>query len=151
MQNSFFLLIWSIFLKPNEQCVKALAAAKQFFQRTKRDYRIFSWEFVLFSPCIIFLNGKISEHLRVATTVWKVSKYGVFSGPYFTAFVFSPNAGKHRPEETPYLDIFHVDTWRCSEMLPFSKILQRLKTTNPQENIHRVFPFSKARWTNFML
>ena len=54
-----------------------------------------------------------------------MSKYGVFSGPYFPAFglnteryavrrdteylsVFSPNAGKYGPEKTPYLDTFHA-------------------------------------------
>ena len=51
-----------------------------------------------------------------------MSKYGVFSGPYFPAFglnteiylripqtsVFSPNAGKCGPEKTPYLDTFHT-------------------------------------------
>ena len=41
-----------------------------------------------------------------------MSKYGVLSGPYFTAFglnterydlfVFSRNAGKYGPEKTPY-------------------------------------------------
>ena len=35
-----------------------------------------------------------------------VSKYGVFSGPYFP--VFSPNTGKYGPEKTPYLDTFHA-------------------------------------------
>ena len=39
-------------------------------------------------------------------TEWKVSKYGVISGPYF--FVFSSNTGKDRPEITPYLDTFHA-------------------------------------------
>ena len=38
--------------------------------------------------------------------MWKVSKYGFFSDPYFP--VFSPNTGKHRPEKTPYLGTFHV-------------------------------------------
>ena len=49
----------------------------------------------------------------------EVSKYGVFSGPYFPAFalnrrdadylsVFSPNAGKYGPEKAPYLDTFHA-------------------------------------------
>ena len=49
----------------------------------------------------------------------EVSKYGVLSGPYFPVFglktercfislcVFSPNAGKYRPEKTPYLKTFH--------------------------------------------
>ena len=50
---------------------------------------------------------------------WKVSKYGIFSGPYFPAFrlnteiyevnsVFSPNTGKYIPEKTPYLNTFHA-------------------------------------------
>ena len=46
-----------------------------------------------------------------------MSKYGIFSGPYFAVFglnmeqylsVFSPNAGKYGPEKTPYLDTFHA-------------------------------------------
>ena len=41
-------------------------------------------------------------------TAWKVSKYEVISGPYFS--VFSPNTGKYGPEITPYLDIFHTVT-----------------------------------------
>ena len=39
-------------------------------------------------------------------TMWKVTKYSVFSGPYFP--VFGLNAGKCRPEKTPYLDTFHA-------------------------------------------
>ena len=45
-----------------------------------------------------------------------MSKYGVFSGPYFPVFgtpylsVFSPNTGKYGPEVTPYLDIFYAVT-----------------------------------------
>ena len=47
------------------------------------------------------------------STAGKISKYGVFSGPYFPLFglnteiyfsVFSPNTGKYGPEKTPYLD-----------------------------------------------
>ena len=49
-----------------------------------------------------------------------MSKYVVFSGPYFPAFalnterycvslsIFSPNAGKYGTEKTPYLDTFHT-------------------------------------------
>ena len=42
----------------------------------------------------------------------KVSKYGVFSGPYFPP-VFGLNTRKYEPEETPYLDKFHgvLITW----------------------------------------
>ena len=36
----------------------------------------------------------------------KISKYGVFSVPYFP--VFSPNTGKYGPEKTPYLDTFYT-------------------------------------------
>ena len=39
-------------------------------------------------------------------TRWKVSKYGVCSGPYFP--VFSPNTEKYGPKITPYLDTFHA-------------------------------------------
>ena len=42
----------------------------------------------------------------ITSTVWKVSKYGVFSGPYFP--VSSLNTGKHRPEKTLDFDTFNV-------------------------------------------
>ena len=38
-------------------------------------------------------------------TAWKVSKYKVFSGPYFP--VFNPNTGKYGPEKNPDLDNFY--------------------------------------------
>ena len=44
-----------------------------------------------------------------------MTKYGVFSGPYFPVFwlnkeIYSvnPNTGKYGPEKTPYLDTFHA-------------------------------------------
>ena len=63
------------------------------------------------------LCGRESDNiLSLKYTAWKVSKYGVISGPCFPAFrlntsylsVFSPNAGKYGPEITPYLDTFHA-------------------------------------------
>ena len=39
------------------------------------------------------------EPFFVYYTAWKVSKYGVISGP---------NTGKYGPEITPYLDTFHA-------------------------------------------
>ena len=48
--------------------------------------------------CTKFKNNK--------STVWKVSKYGVFSGPYFP--IFSSNTRKYEPEKTPYLDTFNA-------------------------------------------
>ena len=49
-------------------------------------------------------------------TMWKVSKHGVFSGPYFPVFglnkeitgKYGVNAGKYGTEKTPYLDTFHA-------------------------------------------
>ena len=46
-------------------------------------------------------NGMHYEYFQ-----WKVSKYGVISGPFFP--VFSPNTGKYGPEIAPYLDTFQV-------------------------------------------
>ena len=34
---------------------------------------------------------------------WKVSRYGVFSGPYFS--------GNYGPEKTPYFDTFQVEIY----------------------------------------
>ena len=54
------------------------------------------------------------ENTAKLRTAWKVSKYGVISGPYFpvfglnTDFVFKPNTGKYGPGITPYLDTFHA-------------------------------------------
>ena len=39
-------------------------------------------------------------------TLREVSKYGVFSSPYFP--VFELNTGKYGPEKPPYLDTFRA-------------------------------------------
>ena len=44
--------------------------------------------------------------LFATITAWKVSKYGVFSGPHFP--VFSPSTGKYGQEKALYLDSFHA-------------------------------------------
>ena len=44
--------------------------------------------------------------MNFINTAWKVSKYGLFSGPYFPVFI--PNTLKYGPEKSPYLDTFHV-------------------------------------------
>ena len=47
-----------------------------------------------------------------------MSKYGVFSGPYFP--VFSPNKGKCGPEKTPYLGTsYAVKATRNGLLFPF--------------------------------
>ena len=54
---------------------------------------------------IIFVDTLFTTVFRTQI-VWKVPKYGVFSGPYFP--VFGLNTGKYGPEKTPYLDTFHA-------------------------------------------
>ena len=50
-------------------------------------------------------TNRSKEHqIFKATTVWRVFKNGVFSGPYFP--VFGLNSGKFAPKKTPYLDTF---------------------------------------------
>ena len=55
-------------------------------------------------------------------TAWKVSKYGVFSDPYFTVFglntgIFSSNTGKCRPEKLRIWTLFTqcLDVWHGSD------------------------------------
>ena len=54
------------------------------------------------------LQSEVSKKVLRLRTAWKLSKCGVFSGPYFP--VFSPNTGKYGPEKSPYLDTFHEVT-----------------------------------------
>ena len=56
--------------------------------------RVFSYKFLK-----IFRNSYSAQNLGTANTEWKVSKYGVISGP---------STGKYGPETTLYLDTFHA-------------------------------------------
>ena len=64
----------------------------------------------------LFSSWSSDFKIRSICTAWKVSKYGVISGPYFPAFrlnmeiysVFSPNTGKCGPESNSYLDTFQA-------------------------------------------
>ena len=64
------------------------------------------WEYENFvrTAMIFFQKMKIKWFKKYLSTAWKVSKYGVISGPYF----FNPNTGKHGSEITPYFDTFHA-------------------------------------------
>ena len=76
-----------------------------------------------------------------AATAWKVSKYGVISGPYLP--VFNPNTGEYGPEITPYLDTFHA-VMLIKHSLTTS---QRIKTVNCQRwssNIFRLLSHETA-------
>ena len=71
-------------------------------------------------------------HDTVTCTAWKVTKYGVISGPYFPAFglntsylsVSSPNVGRYGPEITPYLDTFQAVTTLRRKLSKKQKLLQ---------------------------
>ena len=61
---------------------------------------------------------KVFFFIKYSNTAWKVSNYGVFSGPYFLAFglnteryvfsVFSLNARKYGPKKALNLNTFHA-------------------------------------------
>ena len=60
-----------------------------------------------------FCNGLETRNATInnlwigkVNTAWKVSKYGVFSGPYFP--VIGLSTGKYGLEKTPYFDTFHA-------------------------------------------
>ena len=70
-----------------------------------------SYFVLIFFETFLFINGDNST--------WKVSKYGVFPGPYFPVFALitgiysvnlpiSANIRKYGPEKTPYLVTFHA-------------------------------------------
>ena len=62
----------------------------------------------------IFVSQSLCPYYKMLHCV-KVSKYEVFSGPYFP--VFSPNTGKSGPEKTPYADTFLAVLWSKSQKL----------------------------------
>ena len=62
-----------------------------------------------------------------------MSKYRVFSGPYFP--VFGLNTGKYGPEKTPYLDTFHAVEILHSKCVKKEKQILKLIKTKPREKI----------------
>ena len=54
---------------------------------------------------------KIITFWVMTNTAWKVSKYGVFSGPYFPAFELNTHQKK-----IPYLDTFYAVKLFTSEL-----------------------------------
>ena len=73
-----------------------------------------------------------------------MSKYGVFSSPYFPAFglnterysVFSRNAREYGPEKTPYLYTFHAVIARMNESAHLPRIKQEYQECLIQRKIH---------------
>ena len=63
----------------------------------------------------VLTNIRPSRLFKFSATyaAWKLSKYGIISGPGF--HVFRPNAGKYETVITPYLDTFYavIKSWTC--------------------------------------
>ena len=80
-----------------------------------------------FPNSVVKWNICVSFRFRVREidTVRKVSKYGVFSGPYFPAFGL--NTGKYGLEKTPYLDTFHTVYIILITFTLFLKVKKNLK------------------------
>ena len=76
-----------------------------------------------------FYYSHIFNSILAGTTAQKVSKYRVFSGPYFP--VFGLNTGKYGPEKTPYLDsfyaVYHISVPRNDQYFQGLKILNSVK------------------------
>ena len=56
--------------------------------------------------CLHIKINRVYEMFFKHNAAWKLSKYGAFSGPYFP--IFRMNAGKYRPEKTPWLGTFYA-------------------------------------------
>ena len=70
-----------------------------------------------------------------------MSKYGVFSGPYFPEF--SPNTRKYGPEKAPYLDTFHaVDYFISKNLTLLKKNTRKYQKTSSPFNIINSLHFS---------
>ena len=82
-----------------------------------------------------------TEPRYVTVTASKVSKYGVFSGPYFPVF---------GPEKTPYLDTFHAVVWYClicTAPYLISRLLSFFSRFFVSNNVYLVLPSPKCAGT----
>ena len=82
--------------------------------------------------------------------MWKVSKYGIFSGLYFPLFI--SNTGKYGLEKTPYLHIFHIVVFQTRLCLD-STLLWRISWLVISKVIWRSFnPFmlNDKKWENIL-
>ena len=68
--------------------------------------------------------------MSLINVIFVLSKYGVFSGPYFP--VFSRNTRKYGPEKPPYLDTFHgVSSFQPLTFITKSSILDVAAVLDP--------------------
>ena len=70
----------------------------------------------------------IKHRLFTTFTTLKVSKYGVFSGPFFLVFGLNTerySVGNYEPEKTPYLDVFHAVYFIENKSMPAGKSISK--------------------------
>ena len=68
-----------------------------------------SFNLINFKAVVLFIRilfWTVMKGLSCWFTARKMSKYGVFSGPYFP--VFGLNTGTYGPENTPFLDTLYL-------------------------------------------
>ena len=107
----------------NEKLFRPESPSRTFFQNFWQVQSCFfcrTWLFIaILKEKITCDFRKISTPCALDSTAWKVSKHGVFSGPYFRAFRLNMERysvslciqsewGKIRTRKTPYLDTFHA-------------------------------------------
>ena len=102
-------------------------------------------------------------------TVWDMSKYWVFFGPYFPACrlnmeryevlsVFSLNGGKYGPEKTPYLDIIcavmilaHIRENDCPEINHSASEINEKDKKSAFDISAKILMFQISNFLNFFL
>ena len=93
------------------------------------------WAYLTKSDLLRVCCFTCQNHRRISLftlTAWKVSKYGIFSGPHFLAFGLNTErysvslriqfkCGKYRPEKTPYFNtLYVVAIWYSLSILSLS-------------------------------
>ena len=104
---------------PSSLCLSPLLFKLISFSLTLHN-SIISSLYISFVQVIIFFLLLSTELL---STAWKVSKCGVFPGPYFP--VLGLNSWKYGPENTPYLGTFHaVVVQKCFWLLKLVSVFK---------------------------
>ena len=99
-------------------CVRLSYLVFLHFQYLRLEKNLLRWR-LSFWKCKL----RRSYYITATATAWKVSKYGVISGPYFLAFGLNTErySGKYGAEITPYLDTFHAVHWPPPRLFIFDQ------------------------------
>ena len=83
------------------------------------------------------------------TEIYEVSRYGVFSGPHFP--VFGLNTGKYGPEKTPYLDTFYavVVLFLGVDIFPVPQVFRVVSEDTGTNKLRRILQISLISFVVF--